>query len=121
MTRTILLALVFGCLAVVPASGASAGTTGNGAPNGSHYTLNIIGVPHDKTADMNNNNGGRIFVRLTFGDTPGDLNGKTLSQFNHVNKIFLVQAPVGESFETLTLRSFDTQALPVESKTMNSG
>ncbi len=42
----------------------AAGTTGNGAPNGAHYNLNIIGVPKDKTADMDGNNGARIFVPL---------------------------------------------------------
>lgn len=34
--------------------------TGNGAPSGSHYTLNIIGVPKAKTADITS--GHRIFV-----------------------------------------------------------
>ncbi|ESU22666.1 hypothetical protein FEDK69T_19240 [Flavobacterium enshiense DK69] len=38
--------------------------TGNGAPSGTHYNLNIIGVPQNKTADMTGNNGGRIFVKL---------------------------------------------------------
>lgn len=39
--------------------------TGNDAPSGAHYNLNIIGVPQNKTADMTGNNGGRIFVKLT--------------------------------------------------------
>ena len=34
----------------------------NGAPNGAHYNLNIIGVPKTKTADMTGDNGHRIFV-----------------------------------------------------------
>ena len=38
--------------------------TGNGAPSGSHYTLNIIGMPKNKTADMTGNSGRRIFVPL---------------------------------------------------------
>src|SRR3989344_5555527 len=38
--------------------------TGNGAPSGAHYNLNIIGVPKDKTADMTGDNGHRIFVKL---------------------------------------------------------
>jgi hypothetical protein len=38
--------------------------TGNGAPSGAHYNLNIIGVPKNKTADMTGNNGHRIFVKL---------------------------------------------------------
>lgn len=41
---------------------------GNGAPNGAHYNLNIIGVSQDKTAPMDGNNGGRIFVPL-YGKT----------------------------------------------------
>ena len=42
----------------------SASIKDNGAPNGAHYNLNIIGVPKDKTADMTGNNGHRIFVKL---------------------------------------------------------
>lgn len=37
----------------------------NGAPNGAHYTLNIIGVPKDKTAAMDGSNGHTIFVSLS--------------------------------------------------------
>ncbi len=37
---------------------------GNGAPSGAHYNLNIIGVSKDKSADMSDNNGHRIFVPL---------------------------------------------------------
>ena len=40
----------------------TAAATGNGAPSGAHYNLNIIGVSKDKTADMTGNNGHRIFV-----------------------------------------------------------
>ncbi|MDO8498353.1 MAG: hypothetical protein Q7S44_01015 [bacterium] len=39
-------------------------STGNGAPSGTHYNLNIIGVPKDKTADMTGSSGHRIFVPL---------------------------------------------------------
>ncbi|MBI4333312.1 MAG: hypothetical protein HY673_18765 [Chloroflexi bacterium] len=38
--------------------------TGNGAPSGAHYNLNIIGVPKAKTADMTNADGHVIFVSL---------------------------------------------------------
>lgn len=38
--------------------------TGNGAPSGSHYNLNIIGVPKGKSATMDGNSGHRIFVNL---------------------------------------------------------
>ena len=39
-------------------------STGNGAPSGAHYTLNIIGVAKDKSADFSGGNGHRIFVDL---------------------------------------------------------
>lgn len=39
--------------------------TGNGAPSGSHYNLNLIGVPKGKTADLTDSNGHRIFVPLS--------------------------------------------------------
>jgi hypothetical protein len=38
--------------------------TGNGAPNGSHYELNIIGVAKGKTADMTGTDGHSLFVWL---------------------------------------------------------
>lgn len=52
-------------LAVTFTWGVGSAFAGNGAPNGAHYNLNIIGVPKTKTADMTGNNGGRIFVPLT--------------------------------------------------------
>lgn len=54
-------------LAAVTAIGAlayAAGTTGNGAPSGAHYNLNIIGVAKDKPVDFSGGNGHRIFVDL---------------------------------------------------------
>lgn len=48
------------------ATGFAAG--GNGAPSGTHYNLNIIGVKNDKTADMTVSNGHVIFVN-EFGKT----------------------------------------------------
>jgi hypothetical protein len=39
--------------------------TGNGAPSGAHYNLNLIGVPKAKSAvDTSSSNGRRIFVPL---------------------------------------------------------
>lgn len=37
---------------------------GHGGPHGPHYNLNIIGVSKDKKADMEGNQGHRIFVKL---------------------------------------------------------
>ena len=58
------------CLAAVLAAAtgttavAQQSTTGNGAPSGTHYDLNIIGVSHDKNANMNQASGNVIFVAL---------------------------------------------------------
>ena len=52
-------ALVLGAAALLAPT---ASATGNGAPSGAHYNLNIIGVSKDKTADMTGDNGHRIFV-----------------------------------------------------------
>lgn len=41
---------------------ATTSSTGNGAPSGSHYNLNVIGVPKGKTATITS--GHRIFVPL---------------------------------------------------------
>jgi hypothetical protein len=43
--------------------------TGNGAPNGAHYNLNIIGVSADKNPNMNGASGNVIFVGLGTGKT----------------------------------------------------
>jgi hypothetical protein len=55
--------LVFVLALVVPAYAGNP-ETGNGAPSGPHYNLNVIGVPKDKSAAMDDNNGHRIFVKL---------------------------------------------------------
>ncbi len=47
---------------LIPASLSASAGTGNGAPNGPHFNLNIIGVPKGKTADITSGN--RIFVPL---------------------------------------------------------
>jgi hypothetical protein len=52
-------------------SALSAGT-GNGAPSGAHYTLNIIGVPKDKSLNLTGGNGHRIFVDLGRNGEPAN-------------------------------------------------
>ena len=88
---------------------ASVTTTGNGAPSGSHFNLNIIGVPKDKTADMNNNDGHRIFVQLvnTAGSTVGGIAGKNFADISKVNTILLAPAPPGGSFQVLDANATD--------------
>jgi hypothetical protein len=73
---------------------------GNGYPVPSFdYKLNIIGVPQEKSADMDNNNGRRIFVQLwSTGNTVTNPGGKN----NHLknsdkNKIYLCNSTNGEN------------------------
>ncbi len=60
MRKLVLVLLAIGLLAAP----AFAATTGNGAPNGAHYNLNIIGVDNAKTADMTGSDRHTIFVDL---------------------------------------------------------
>src|SRR5256885_6126432 len=80
---------------------ASVATTGNGAPSGSHYNLNIIGVPKNKTADMTGNDGHRIFVSLTGGEDATLLNKQVFTEISRLNKNFLMPAPPSGSFPLL--------------------
>jgi len=60
-----LAAAVAAALCATAVAAAQKATTGNGAPSGSHFNLNIIGVSHDKNPNMNGNGGGNvIFVGL---------------------------------------------------------
>jgi hypothetical protein len=45
--------------------GTPVSATGNGAPSGAHYNLNIIGVPKAMNANFDGGNGARIFVSRT--------------------------------------------------------
>src|SRR5438132_6144871 len=79
-------------------------TTGNGAPSGSHFNLNIIGVSHDKSPNMNKGSGDVIFVDL--GTRTGDA---------VTTKILLSQSVDG-TFEVLDKNGTDGEAsfsLPV--------
>jgi hypothetical protein len=75
--------------------------TGNGAPSGSHYNLNIIGKTDCTTDPMTNSNGHVIFVLLNGGDVATNLNGKLASTISKVNKIYLQQAPDATTFDVL--------------------
>src|SRR5438552_2471499 len=50
-------------IALVPSPALAGG--GNGAPSGSHYNLNIIGVPNGKSALLTGTSGKSLFVPLT--------------------------------------------------------
>ncbi len=70
---------------------------GNGAPSGSHYNLNIIGVSHDKSPNMDQGSGNVIFVGLGTKTT-------TVS-----TKILLSQSPAGV-FQVLDKNGTDGEA-----------
>src|SRR3989441_7285631 len=60
---------ITGCFAAVLAAttlatATAAAQNGNGAPNGSHYNLNIIGVPRAKSSNPDWTSGNVIFVNL---------------------------------------------------------
>lgn len=63
IVSAIVLSIAIATYIVISAEPTTA--TGNGAPSGPHYNLNIIGVPKGKTADMTGSNGHRIFVPLS--------------------------------------------------------
>jgi hypothetical protein len=89
--------------AALTATAVAAAQTGNGAPSGPHYNLNIIGVSHDKNPNMNGG-GNVIFVDL------GTKSGVAVT-----TKILLSQAADGV-FEVLDKNGTDGEAsfsLPV--------
>jgi hypothetical protein len=64
-------------------SGRELSALGNNFPEPGHdFNLHIIGVPQDKTADMDGNNGRRIFVRLESDNEVTNPGGKN----NHLAK-----------------------------------
>ena len=71
--------------------------TGNGAPSGTHYNLNIIGIKADDTedckkAEMTGSNRHSIFVDIDYSDaTPTEPTG--IASLNRRNKIFLQEGP----------------------------
>lgn len=63
MKKLMVIILVVTMLAM--STGMAVAGQGNYAPTGRHYNLNIIGVPRDKAALMEGNQGHRIFVKLS--------------------------------------------------------
>lgn len=80
----LLLAVTVLSLVAVPALAQN----GNGAPSGSHYNLNLIGMANCKSADMTGSDRHTIFVLLNYSDaTPTD--PTAIAQLDRKNKIFL--------------------------------
>lgn len=64
MKKTVIASLIVAMVVGIGLTFAEVDQTGNGAPSGYHYSLNIIGVAKDKNPDMDNTNGHTIFVLL---------------------------------------------------------
>jgi hypothetical protein len=64
MKKVILTSLILVLVVSLGTALATNDKTGNGAPSGYHYTLNIIGVKNAKTADMDDTKGHTIFVSM---------------------------------------------------------
>jgi len=77
---------VFAVIAAASLAG-QAFATGNGAPSGSHYNLNIIGKENCSPADLTGSNRHTIQVLLDFND--GSQNGQLATTLDRRNKIFL--------------------------------
>ena len=58
----LVVAMVVGMVSTLALGGTA--ETGNGAPSGNHFTLNIIGVSNPKNVNMDQSAGGVIFVPL---------------------------------------------------------
>ncbi len=91
------------CLAAVLAASTcatavAAAQNGNGAPSGSHYSLNIIGVPRDKNSNPDWASGHVIFVNL------GTKNVTVTT------KILLSQSAAAGVFEVLDKNGTDGEA-----------
>ena len=84
------IGILLAAIMVLTLGAGVASATGNGAPSGPHFNLNIIGVQHDK--DATKTGGGVIFVPL-------DTTGRT-SRTGVENKVDILLMP-GDSFAVL--------------------
>jgi hypothetical protein len=75
--------------AVLLAAAPSFAQTGNGAPSGTHYNLNIIGLTNCAGSALTGSNRHTIQVLLNFDD--GSQNGQLYSTLDRTNKIFLTE------------------------------
>ena len=85
-------------LGLAVGTAAALAQTGNGAPNGGHYNLNILGKRDCTPADLNANNGHTIQVFLNGGQKAADINGTLALTLDRSNKIFLQP---GNDFQVL--------------------
>ena len=116
MKKAVLIAL-----GLAVGTAASLAQTGNGAPSGPHYNLNILGKEQCPTDPMTNGNGGVIFVLLNGGDAATNLTGKLASNISKVNKIYLQQAPDNTTFKVLDGNACDSNGALFELPNPSAG
>src|SRR2546422_814204 len=89
---------VFIALGLAVGTAAALAQTGNGAPNGGHYNLNILGKRDCTPADLTGSNRHTIQVLLNGGQKAADINGTLALTLDKANKIFLQP---GNDFQVL--------------------
>ena len=82
--------------------------TGNGAPPGAHYNLNILGKTQCAGDDLTGSHRHTIQVLLNGGDRAEDLTGTLASEIDKRNKIYLTP---GDDFQVLDGNACDGGAL----------
>jgi len=65
---------------------------GNGAPNGAHYNLNILGKTNCSPSTLTDSNRHTIQVLLNGGQHAADIDGTLALNIDRKNKIYLVQS-----------------------------
>src|SRR5215510_734694 len=93
MKQTLMLAFAL----AVGTAGALA-QTGNGAPNGGHYNLNILGKRDCTPAALTGSERHTIQVLLNGGQSAADINGTLALTLDKRNKIFLQP---GDDFQVI--------------------
>src|SRR5262245_35853322 len=78
-----LLATFAVVFAVLCLSSSASAQTGNGAPNGPHYNLNILGKDNCPTGDFTDSNRHSIVVKLHFSAT------QNITTTDRTNRIYL--------------------------------
>jgi hypothetical protein len=73
---------------------------GNGAPNGPHFNLNLIGMKNPKNENMGCGEGHRIFVGL----------GSKKDAITVTTRIYLTEAPDDETFDVIDCDGTDGRA-----------
>jgi hypothetical protein len=74
-------------LALLSTTAPALAQTGNGAPKGGHYNLNLVGKDHCAGDDLTGSNRHTIQVLLNFND--GSQDGTLYTELDRRNKIFL--------------------------------